>query len=207
MEKPNPIFESNYRNYLQQMGNIDLSQCATVLDITFDADKRSVAIPFFKTIYQVSPSGVVDEHGQRPDYGICVVLLKHLLMCPQQVPAQADWVTYRDFKDAGQSQDTGLSSYTLQAISKRYTGRLARLKRAVAVLGGKPPKTQYPYDISVVFQVLPRLPIMFLFNDMEEQFPAKTSILYERRAASFLDAECRVMVEWYLLECLKKAET
>jgi len=53
---------------------------------------------------------------------------------------------------------------------------------------------------------LPRIPILFLFNDADERFPARASILYQRRAAHFLDAECRVMVDWYLLEHLKVAE-
>ncbi|MCG6881099.1 MAG: DUF3786 domain-containing protein [Deltaproteobacteria bacterium] len=48
------------------------------------------------------------------------------------------------------------------------------------------------------------VPILFLFNAADEQFPAQTSILYERRAASFLDAECRVMINWYLPEYLKR---
>ena len=53
---------------------------------------------------------------------------------------------------------------------------------------------------------LSRIPILFLFNDAAEQFPARASILYERRAAHFLDAEFRTMVDWYLQEHLKRAE-
>ena len=45
-----------------------------------------------------------------------------------------------------------------------------------------------------------------MFNDEDEQFPARASILYERRAAHFLDAEFRTMVDWYLQEHLKRAE-
>lgn len=205
-EKPNPIFEINYRNYLQKVNDVDLSQCASVLDITVDEEKRTAEIPFFKTIYRVSQFGVVDEGGKRPDYGICVVLLKYLLMCPQHVPPENDWVTSRDFSDSGQTQDAGLSEYTTSVISKRYSGSLSRLKTAVKAIGGKSPKTEYPYDLSAILTALPRLPILFLFNDADEQFPAQSSILYERRAERFLDAECRVMAGWYLLEHLKKAE-
>lgn len=46
----------------------------------------------------------------------------------------------------------------------------------------------------------------FLSNDTDEQFCAKTNLLYERRAGHFLDAECRVMVDGYLLEQLKNGE-
>jgi len=206
MPEPNPIFEKNYARYLRQLEDVDLSLCESILDITVDEERKIAQVPFFNTIYRVSRFGVVDDRGKRPDYGTSVVLLKHLLMCPQQVPAETDWVTNRDFKDSGQTQDTGLSSYASQAISKRYAGNLRRLKTAVDALGGIPPETEYPYDISVVLKALPRLPILFLFNDADEQFPAQASILYERRAEYFLDAECRVMVDWYLLEHLKMAE-
>lgn len=206
MEKKNSIFEENYKRYLRQLEDVDLSLCEKVLGIGVDKERKTAEIPFFKTTYRVSQAGVTEECGKRPDYGTCVVLLKYLLMCPQRVPTETDWVTYRDFKDAGQSQNTGLSAYAAQAVSKHYAGNLDRLRSAVDALGGRPPDTDYPYDVSAVFDVLPRLPVLFLFNDMEEQFPAKTSILYERRASSFLDAECRVMVDWYLLENLKRVE-
>ena len=206
MDNKNPVFEKNYKQYLQQFDDVDISKCASVLGLIVDEQKKTAEIPFFNTTYQVSPSGVVDEHGKRPGYGICVILLKHLLMCPDQAPTETDWVTYREFKDAGQSQSSGLAAYAAQAISKQYAGNLDRLKVAVDALGYRPPGTEYPYDISVVFIALPRLPVLFLFNDAEESFPAKTSILYERRAASFLDAECRIMVDWFLLEYLKRFE-
>ncbi len=206
MEKRNPIFAQNYERYIRQLDDIDLSRCHSVLSITVDANNGTAQIPFFKTLYTVSRFGVVDDQGKRPDYGICVILLKYLLMCPQRIPPGTDWVSYRDFKDSGQAQNAGLASYASQAISNRYAGNVGRLKEAADALHGRPPGAEFPYDISVIFKALPRLPILFLFNDKDEQFPSQTSILYERRAASFLDAECRVMVDWYLLEHLKRAE-
>ncbi len=204
MEKQNPIFKKNYESYLRKLRSVDFSRCESMLGIAVDKKKGLAEIPFFETIYRVSPLGVVGQRGERPDYGVCVVLLKYLLMCPERIPPETDWISYRNFRDTGQAQNTGLSSYASQEISKRYTGKTARLKAAVAELGGRPPETEYPYDISSVLTALPRIPILFLFNDADEQFPARTSILYERRAASFLDAECRVMVDWYLLEYLKR---
>jgi hypothetical protein len=206
MEKQDSIFEKHYENYLEQLNDVDLSRCESIMGISVNEEKGLANIPFFKTIYQVSPLGVMDERGRRPDYGICVVLLKYLLMCPERIPTETDWISYRDFKDSGQAQNSGLSSYASQAISRRYTGNIGLLKAAVNGLGGRPPETEYPYDISAVLMALPRIPILFLFNDAEEQFPAQASILYERRAASFLDAECRVMIDWYLLEYLKRLE-
>jgi len=204
--KANSIFEKHYEDYLRQLNDVDFSVCAPILDVALDDAGKTAVIPFFETTYRVSPFGVVDEHGKRPDYGICVILLKHLLGCPQWVPAVKDWVTNRDFADSGQGQNTGLSEYAIATIAKRYAGNLDRLKTTAGVLGGIPPEAEYPYDFSAMFRALPRLPILFLFNAADEQFAAHASILYERRAEHFLDAECRVMVDWYLFEALKKAE-
>lgn len=204
--KANSIFEKHYEDYLRQLNDVDFSVCAPILDIVVDDTKKTTEIPFLNTTYRVSPFGVVDKHGKRPDYGMCVILLKHLLMCPKWVPAQRDWITNREFSDSGQTQDNGLSEYAIAAIAKRYAGHLDRLKAAARTLGGIPSEAEYPYDFSAVFPALPRLPILFLFNDADEQFAAHASILYERRAEHFLDAECRVMVDWYLFESLKKAE-
>lgn len=206
MTELNPVFEKNYKDYLRQLDSTQMSRWESILDITVDKKRRTAQIPFFHTLYRVSPFGVADDRGRRPDYGTCVILLKYLLMCPQQVPCNDDWVTYRDFADAGQTQNVGLADHATTTIAKRYAGGLEWLKGAVDALGGRPPETGYPYDFTAVLPALPRIPILFLFNDADEQFPARASILYQRRAAYFLDAECRVMVGWYLLENLKKAE-
>jgi hypothetical protein len=206
MRTPNPVFKQNYGHYLRQLKGTDLSLCNSILGVSVDEEKTTIEVPFFNTMYRISCFGVVDAWGKRPSYGICVVLLKHLLMCPRWIPTVKDWIPYRDFKDSGQTQNTGLSDYATMTISKRYANNLDRLKSSVAVLGGVPPETGYPYDLAAVIPALPRLPILFLFNDADKQFPATTSILYERRAEHFLDAECRVMVDWYLFEHLKKAE-
>jgi hypothetical protein len=205
MVEANPVFKKNYANYLQQLDSANLSAWESVLDITVDKKSRTAQIPFFKTTYRVSPSGVIDDRGERPEYGICVILLKYLLRCPSRVYHEKDWIAFRDFADSGQTQNLGLADYATTKISERYAGDLERLKAAVNGLGGRPPEAHYPYDLSAVIQALPRIPILFLFNDEDERFPAQTSILYERRAAHFLDAECRVMVDWYLLENLKRA--
>jgi len=206
MGNTNPVFKENTEKYLRQLDYNQLSRWESVLDITVDEKRKTVKIPFFQTYYRVSPFGVADGQGQRPDYGACVILLKYLLMCPQQVPNGRDWVNYRDFADSGQSQNAGLANYTAAKISKRYAGNLDRLKAAVSTLGGCSPETDYPYDLSAVITALPRIPILFLYNDADAHFPAQASILYERRADRFLDAECRVMLDWYLLEHLKAAE-
>ncbi|MDJ0622322.1 MAG: DUF3786 domain-containing protein [Desulfocapsaceae bacterium] len=204
MGKPNPVFKKNYENYLHQLEEVNPANWSSILAIEVDREKRLAKIPFFDDMYDVSPTGISDAQGSRPDYGISVILLKYLLMCPQVVPTDSNWVHSRDFKDTVQAQNTGMSDFASQKISKLFAGNLDLLKLAVSELGGKVLVSEFPYDLSAILYPLPRVPVIFLFNDQDEDFPAKTSILYESRAHHFLDAECRVMVDWYLLEKLKK---
>ncbi len=206
MTAPNPVFDKNYEDYLKQLDSTPMSRWESILDIAVDEKRRTAQIPFFQTRYRVSPAGVVDDRGKRPDYGTCVILLKYLLMCPPQIPCDEDWIAYRDFADSGQTQNVGLADYAATTIAKRYAGGLERLRAAVNAIGGRPPEIDYPYDLATVLPALPRVPILFLFNDAEEPFPARAFILYQRQAAHFLDAECRVMVDWYLLEHLEQTE-
>jgi hypothetical protein len=204
MERTNPVFKQNYNGYMKQLQLSDVLSRLPVLGITTDKNGQTIQVPFFNAIYQVSKSGVRDNRGKRPDYGICIILLKYLLMCPKQVAAGKEWIPFRDFKDAGRGQNTDLSDHAVKKISEFFSGRLNHLKKAVKRLGSMPPDNNYPYDFCTVIHALPQIPLLFLFNDADEQFPARASILYERRAEYFLDAECRVMVDWCLLEHLKK---
>jgi hypothetical protein len=94
MGNTNPVFKENTENYLRQLDYTQLSRWESILDTTVDEKRKTVQIPFFQRNYRVSPFGVVDGQGKRPDYGACVILLKYLLMCPLQVPNGKDWISF-----------------------------------------------------------------------------------------------------------------
>lgn len=206
MVNKNPVFEKNYVDYLQRLKSADPARWSPVLAIDVDESLESAKIPFLGRLYTVTPECILDEQGNSPDYGICVILLKYLLMCPEGVPAETTWVHSRDFKDTVQAQSKGLSDYAAQKISSRFSGRLSLLKRGLTELGGQVLDDQYPYDLSVSLPALPRVPLLVLFNDKDEHFAAETFILYESRAHHFLDAECRVMIDWYLYDDLRRIQ-
>ena len=55
------------------------------------------------------------------------------------------------------------------------------------------------------FDALPKVPVIVLFNDADDEFPTQCSLLFERRAESYLDAECLAMIARLLLANLKRA--
>jgi len=42
-----------------------------------------------------------------------------------------------------------------------------------------------------------------LFNDQDEDFPARCSLLFEKRAERYLDMECLAMMGWVLAAWLR----
>jgi hypothetical protein len=59
-------------------------------------------------------------------------------------------------------------------------------------------------DLVMKFDALPKVPVLLVFNDRDEDFPAHCSLLFERRAEKFLDMECLAMAGWALSEWLKQ---
>jgi len=94
-----------------------------------------------------------------------------------------------------------------RAIATFFSGRLDDLKAACDKVGGALPGMDVHYNLARQFHGLPRVPLMMLFNDRDEEFPAHCSVLFERRAERFLDAECLAIIGRLLFTNLKKAVT
>ena len=119
---------------------------------------------------------------------MCVVLCKYLLLCPDAAVPEDEWAAYRDFKDAGPL--TGFFANSVEKpLAEHFAGRLTELETACKALGGIAPDIDLTYDFSMQFNALPRVPILLLYNDADDEFPAHCSLLFRRGSDKFLDAE------------------
>jgi hypothetical protein len=196
------VFEKTYRDYLAQLRQIDLASSAAELGAAVEGN--ALKIPLFGNQHTVSADGISDPMGKRPSHDICVILSKYVLLCPHGRLENNQWVSFRDFKDSG-PLITYFAHDVERGIASFFSGRLNDLEKACAALKGSPPRLEATYDLSRRFEALPRLPIILLYNDADEEFPAKCAILFEARAERYLDAECLAMVGWQLFGRLKKA--
>jgi hypothetical protein len=133
-----------------------------------------------------------------------VILCKYLLLCPTHPTGGSEWVSFRDFKDSG-PLTTYFDNDVEKPIARFFSGRTHLLEQASKSLEGYPPDLELSYDVSVGFDLLPRVPVLLLFNDRDEEFSATASVLFEKRADQYLDAECLAMSGSYLFAMLKKA--
>lgn len=193
-----PIFKETYKDYLKQVGRLDLNACRQTLG--FDVEGDTALIPMFDRRYHVSGDEICDSAGKRADWSIAVVLCKYLLLCPSAPLLSRDLRTFKDFKDAAP-----LISYfdsTVQGkIAREFSGRPNDLGKACRAIGGKPYEQALAYQIKYQFSALPKIPIYLLFNDAEEGFPAQCTLLFEQRVQNYLDMEslailCGTLAHW-----------
>jgi hypothetical protein len=197
-----PIFEETTKNYLAQLAGIDFLSRAKTLSITIQDGEA--LIPFLGKTYRVSPNGVFDPLGKEPLHAVSIVLCRYLLLCPEKEPLGEEWVSYKDFKGAGPFVG-GFVNNTEKALVRYFSGRMEGLKLAGHKLGGRPSDLELSYPVVLQFDVLPKIPLLLLFNDKDEEFPAQCSLLFQKKAERYLDMECLAILGWFLTDALIQA--
>ena len=201
MESDPSIFEQHTRFYLDQLARKDVAPLADRLGVS--VENRTITVPVFGQSYRVS-SGSIDRPDGRPvDYTTTVIICRYLLQCPDFDPAGDQWQTFKDFPDAAPLVDYFFTNVE-KAITDRFTGRLQQLRNATERLGGRPPSMDLSYDHLSIITALPRVPLLLLFNDADEDFPAQSTVLFENRVRHYLDMECVGMLGSLLVSHLNK---
>jgi hypothetical protein len=202
MDESSDVFERYYQEYCVQMAKIDFGSIKNELGIVHDGDR--MFIPFFNNRYFVSNNGISDESGNRPDYMTSVILAKYILLCPDQSYYDNKWVSFKDFKRASHFTNVNyFSSDTGRYIERYFSEKLNELKKACEGLDGSQHEMEISYDLSMQFNALPRISLLLLFNDGDEEFPAKCTVLFQRHAEYYLDPESLAMTSACLAKSLK----
>jgi len=202
METKETVFERNYKDYLAQLEKISFKSIAS--NLGGKAQGSVIEMPLFGKNYEISSMGITSQSGKTPAYDICVILIKYLLLCPDAPPNKDAWASFRNFKDSGPLTNY-FNNDVERSIAAYFRGKLDGLTKASKALSGYRPDIDVNYDLAMQFDALPRIPVIMLFNDADEEFSEKCSVLFERRAEKYLDAECIAMLGRELFNHLKRA--
>ena len=200
MEKRS-VFNETYQNYLNRIEKIDLHKRSEQLGGRIEKDE--MVVPFFGKSYRISSRGIADPFGKQPLMGICVVLCKYLLLCPEVPSLDKEWVSFRDFQNTAPLIHSFVN-HTERPIARNFSNRLEDLSVACEKLGGQNAGLDLNYQLIMKLYPLPKVPVLLLFDDADEEFPAQCKVLFERRAEHYLDPECLAIVGTLLYNFLKK---
>lgn len=203
MEK-RPVFKETYQNYLDQIAKIDLHKRSEKLGGRIEIDEMVVS--FFGEPYRISSRGITGPVRKEPPMGICVVLCKYLLLCPDVPSLDREWISFRDLKNTAPLIHSFIN-HTERPIARNFSNRLIDLSAACEKLGGMNPGLDLNYQLIMKLYPLPKVPVLLLFDDADEEFPAQCKVLFERRAEQYLDPECLAIVGMLLNDFLKKVQS
>jgi hypothetical protein len=206
---PSDVYQKYYEEYCRQLAEVDFEKAKTTLGLIPGSD--GLSIPFFDRRYFVSNRGITDPSGNPPrdrrGYMLSVILSNYILRCPDQIRMDSRWVSFKDFKSVSHVTNVNyFSSDTERATEKQFSGRLDELAAACKAIGGVPHDMESTYDLSVRFDALPRISLLLLFNDSDEEFPAKCTVLFPKHAEFYLDPESLAMTGAALAMRLKYAD-
>jgi len=199
MDKTNPIYEQTYRNYLIEIAALDLELIAQKLGGKFL--DGAIELDFYGFKYRISAGAILNNHGREAGFAECVVLCKYLLMCPEQEPHEKNWVAYNNFKDAAPFAGAFVKNVE-KPIARNFTGKLELLENACKKTFAKDPDMELNYQLVKRFEILPKVPVLLLFNDKDDEFPAESFVRFEERAKYYLDMECLAVIGWLLSDKL-----
>jgi len=185
------VYNETYHYYLEQLNSMHFGGKEDVLGIALEGD--AVMVPYFGRSLRLTGAGLQDEAGHRPDFADCVVVCRYLIMCPLFEPTQTQWVAYRDFPDAG-PLTVFWSDSVEKPLASTFAGKIDLLRKACDALGGVDSGMEIACDLSRCFTPLPKVPLLLVFNDADDDFPASASLLFEKRASTYLDAESQAIL-------------
>lgn len=201
MKEKETVYEQTYRDYLQRLSKVDLADVAGRLGGEFDGEHLS--LEFIGRAYKVNSNGFIGPEGSKPDLSVCVVLGQYILRCPDVEPRETEWVSFRDFPDA--APFVGAFGQNVERpLAEAFTGKPDELQKACDIMKGRKPAEQLPYQVSAIFNILPKVPVLLLFNDADGTFPAQCSMLWEKRGIKYIDPESMSIGGWLISDFLIK---
>jgi len=188
-------FETTCEEFRSKMIDLDLTEVSQRIGARLS--NGSLIVPFFEQPYRVSLAGVFDPSGKAASPAVSVALYTYLFRCPEQLPPENDWLTFREFKDSGPLAGF-FTANTNRLIASRFSEKLTGLEKACRSLGAKCEAGDTAYDLTMTFNAFPRVPLSLRFNDRDEDLPAQSVMLFQESAEACLDLQAMIILGTFL---------
>ena len=96
------------------------------------------------------------------------------------------------------------SSALERPIIKRFQGRIPELLAAAASVGGRQGGEAGLGAVSLIFDLLPHIPLQLIFYDRDDEFPARATLLYDLNATQMIDFEVLAVLVTVFVQYLTK---
>lgn len=148
--------------------------------------QRSFEVLLFGENYIVSyPDGSVKRTDGDAAGGREELIVLHYLINADGIAVKDQWVSYRDLPGARYHEPAFIAEAE-GPLSRGLEGRLEALRDWVQ---GHARPLDLPGDVAAAWEVLPCVPLLIMFNEKDDEFPASARILFDITAPNYLPTE------------------
>ncbi len=160
--------------------------------VPYNEEKKEFELTFLNENYIISyPAGEVTTKEGGGKAGIVFdILFLHYIYLSQGVPLSNEWISFKELP-GGQIYIAPFQNRAIKPFTTNFGTKSKDFSKAAENLGGE---TKDFGDLSYALPVFPRVPIMFVLWEADEEFPASGTILFDSSAGSYLDTEDYAML-------------
>ena len=192
-----------YSHLLARLAGTNLAAAAELLQLEMHASGE-VAVPYLGVTFLASRQGVRRADGGRFLDADGSVILHYLLAAGPSQPA-GHFVTLAELAGPLFKQGSYSQSALERPVVERFQGRLPELLPAAAALGGEEGGEAGLGAVSLIFDLLPHIPLQLLFYDRDEEFGARATLLLDRNATTQLAFEVLAVAVTRFVQTLTQA--
>ncbi len=161
---------------------------------------KSVVIPYLNDIIYVSENDIVSKSGRSLTEQEKMFIYNYLLRGEGDVKGR--WVGMEGLPGSI-SKVKSLRAHCEEPLLKTFRGRLDKAREIGESIGARV-VDEGGADLGLLFQVLPKLPVLILFwdHDPEDNFPGRVKFLYDEGVLNILDLESLTFASEQLTELL-----
>ena len=191
-----------YQDLIAHLANADIAVSAQRLGLALN-DAGEAEVPFMGKAYLVSREGVRRSDGKRFSDATGSALIHYFLKGSRRRP-NGQFVTLAELAGPLFKHGSYSNSALEHPIIKRFQGRIPELLAVAASVGGRQGGEAGLGAVSLIFDLLPHVPLQLIFYDRDDEFPARATLLYDLNATQMIDFEVLAVLLTVFVQSLTK---
>jgi hypothetical protein len=191
-----------YQDLIGRLSNADIVTSSQHLGLALN-DSGEAEVLFMGKIYLVSREGVRRSDGERFLDATGSVLIHYVLKGSRSRP-NGQFVTLSELAGPLFKHGSYSNSALEHPIIKRFQGRIPELLAVAASVGGCQGGEAGLGAVSLIFDLLPHVPLQLIFYDRDDEFPARATLLYDLNATQMIDFEVLAVLVTVFVQSLTK---
>jgi len=132
-----------------------------------------------------------------------LALLLYYFVTADGLPLSGRWISFGDL-DGGRFYNQAFQGYTGGELARSFRNDRERFMKA-AFLNGGILTPNAPGDVAYFYQALPRVPLLLIYWEGDEDFPASYQVLFDAVTSHYLPTDACAILGSTLTGKIKKA--